>query len=158
MIWDEGRIWSAFLPYLEAEQAQPRAADRLQGDSQRRMSASPLLQMLSFYWDGSVPGAFGGAACHRATWVLELWSLLQKLKNQLGRKKSPLCGKISEWVRIVLLLRTRCMLMVLSFLYSAGTNKILYVLIVILFFVALIGIVIFIVYYKNKGKKLTGTW
>ncbi|XP_075600996.1 tumor necrosis factor receptor superfamily member 11A isoform X1 [Balearica regulorum gibbericeps] len=36
-----------------------------------------------------------------------------------------------------------------------GTNKILYVLIVILFFVALIGIVIFIVYYKNKGKKLT---
>lgn len=50
------------------------------------------------------------------------------------------------------------MLMVLSFLYSAGTNKILFVLIVILFFVALIGIVIFIVYYKNKGKKLTGTW
>ncbi|XP_075350085.1 tumor necrosis factor receptor superfamily member 11A [Mycteria americana] len=36
-----------------------------------------------------------------------------------------------------------------------GTNRILYVLIVILFFVALIGIVIFIVYYKNKGKKLT---
>ncbi|NXT20481.1 TNR11 factor, partial [Syrrhaptes paradoxus] len=36
-----------------------------------------------------------------------------------------------------------------------GTNKILYVLVVILFFVALIGIVIFIVYYKNKGKKLT---
>ncbi|NXL90943.1 TNR11 factor, partial [Alectura lathami] len=36
-----------------------------------------------------------------------------------------------------------------------GTNKILYVLIVILFFVALTGIVIFIVYYKNKGKKLT---
>lgn len=36
-----------------------------------------------------------------------------------------------------------------------GTNKILYVFIVILFFVALIGIVIFIVYYKNKGKKLT---
>ncbi|NXC51275.1 TNR11 factor, partial [Penelope pileata] len=35
------------------------------------------------------------------------------------------------------------------------TKKILYVLIVILFFVALIGIVIFIVYYKNKGKKLT---
>ncbi|XP_050748620.1 tumor necrosis factor receptor superfamily member 11A [Gymnogyps californianus] len=35
------------------------------------------------------------------------------------------------------------------------TNRILYVLIVILFFVALIGIVIFIVYYKNKGKKLT---
>ncbi|XP_061851620.1 tumor necrosis factor receptor superfamily member 11A isoform X2 [Colius striatus] len=37
----------------------------------------------------------------------------------------------------------------------SGTNKILYVLIVILFFVALIGIVVFIVYYKNKGKKLT---
>ncbi|NXP28702.1 TNR11 factor, partial [Scytalopus superciliaris] len=36
-----------------------------------------------------------------------------------------------------------------------GTNKILYVLIVILFFVTLIGIVIFIVYYKNKGKKIT---
>ncbi|XP_009959186.1 PREDICTED: tumor necrosis factor receptor superfamily member 11A [Leptosomus discolor] len=36
-----------------------------------------------------------------------------------------------------------------------GTNRILYVLIVILVFVALIGIVIFIVYYKNKGKKLT---
>ncbi|NXF78376.1 TNR11 factor, partial [Sclerurus mexicanus] len=36
-----------------------------------------------------------------------------------------------------------------------GTNRILYVLIVILFFVTLIGIVIFIVYYKNKGKKLT---
>ncbi|KAM6410898.1 LOW QUALITY PROTEIN: tumor necrosis factor receptor superfamily member 11A [Pluvialis apricaria] len=36
-----------------------------------------------------------------------------------------------------------------------GTNRILYVLIVILFFVALIGIVVFIVYYKNKGKKLT---
>ncbi|XP_062424491.1 tumor necrosis factor receptor superfamily member 11A [Rhea pennata] len=36
-----------------------------------------------------------------------------------------------------------------------GTSRILYVLIVILFFVALIGIVIFIVYYKNKGKKLT---
>lgn len=36
-----------------------------------------------------------------------------------------------------------------------GTNRILYVLVVILFFVALIGIVIFIVYYKNKGKKLT---
>ncbi|NXU55756.1 TNR11 factor, partial [Turnix velox] len=36
-----------------------------------------------------------------------------------------------------------------------GTNKILYVLIVILFFVTLIGIVVFIVYYKNKGKKLT---
>ncbi|NXJ93385.1 TNR11 factor, partial [Corythaixoides concolor] len=36
-----------------------------------------------------------------------------------------------------------------------GTNRILYLLIVILFFVALIGIVIFIVYYKNKGKKLT---
>ncbi|NWW91134.1 TNR11 factor, partial [Rhynochetos jubatus] len=36
-----------------------------------------------------------------------------------------------------------------------GTNRILYVLIVIVFFVALIGIVIFIVYYKNKGKKLT---
>ncbi|KAF1598264.1 UNVERIFIED_CONTAM: Tumor necrosis factor receptor superfamily member 11A, partial [Eudyptes pachyrhynchus] len=36
-----------------------------------------------------------------------------------------------------------------------GTNRILYVLIVILFFVALIGIVIFIIYYKNKGKKLT---
>ncbi|XP_010584301.1 PREDICTED: tumor necrosis factor receptor superfamily member 11A [Haliaeetus leucocephalus] len=36
-----------------------------------------------------------------------------------------------------------------------GTNRILYVLIVVLFFVALIGIVIFIVYYKNKGKKLT---
>lgn len=47
--------------------------------------------------------------------------------------------------------------MVLSFLYLTGTNKILYVFIVILFFVALIGIVIFIVYYKNKGKKLTGT-
>ncbi|NXG70211.1 TNR11 factor, partial [Baryphthengus martii] len=36
-----------------------------------------------------------------------------------------------------------------------GTDRILYVLIVILFFVALIGIVIFIIYYKNKGKKLT---
>ncbi|XP_009586055.1 PREDICTED: tumor necrosis factor receptor superfamily member 11A, partial [Fulmarus glacialis] len=36
-----------------------------------------------------------------------------------------------------------------------GTNRILYVLIVVLFFVALVGIVIFIVYYKNKGKKLT---
>ncbi|XP_051468152.1 tumor necrosis factor receptor superfamily member 11A [Apus apus] len=36
-----------------------------------------------------------------------------------------------------------------------GANRILYVLIVILFFVALIGIVIFIIYYKNKGKKLT---
>ncbi|KAI1243122.1 hypothetical protein IHE44_0000698 [Lamprotornis superbus] len=36
-----------------------------------------------------------------------------------------------------------------------GTNRILYVLIVILFFVTLIGIVIFIVYYKKKGKKLT---
>ncbi|XP_071409617.1 tumor necrosis factor receptor superfamily member 11A isoform X2 [Pithys albifrons albifrons] len=36
-----------------------------------------------------------------------------------------------------------------------GTNRILYMLIVILFFVTLIGIVIFIVYYKNKGKKLT---
>ncbi|NXS52213.1 TNR11 factor, partial [Brachypteracias leptosomus] len=36
-----------------------------------------------------------------------------------------------------------------------GTNKILYVLIVILFFVTLIGIVLFIIYYKNKGKKLT---
>ncbi|XP_009872024.1 PREDICTED: tumor necrosis factor receptor superfamily member 11A, partial [Apaloderma vittatum] len=36
-----------------------------------------------------------------------------------------------------------------------GTNRILYMLIVILFFVALIGIVIFIIYYKNKGKKLT---
>ncbi|NXG20795.1 TNR11 factor, partial [Grallaria varia] len=36
-----------------------------------------------------------------------------------------------------------------------GTNKILYMLIVILFFVTLIGIVVFIVYYKNKGKKLT---
>ncbi|KAK0667158.1 TNR11 factor, partial [Pygoscelis papua] len=36
-----------------------------------------------------------------------------------------------------------------------GTNRILYVLIVILFFAALIGIVIFIIYYKNKGKKLT---
>ncbi|NXF56791.1 TNR11 factor, partial [Ciccaba nigrolineata] len=36
-----------------------------------------------------------------------------------------------------------------------GTNRILYLLIVILFFVALIGIVIFIIYYKNKGKKLT---
>ncbi|XP_010141262.1 PREDICTED: tumor necrosis factor receptor superfamily member 11A, partial [Buceros rhinoceros silvestris] len=35
------------------------------------------------------------------------------------------------------------------------TNRILYVLIVILFFVALIGIVVFIIYYKNKGKKLT---
>ncbi|NXG62551.1 TNR11 factor, partial [Hemiprocne comata] len=35
------------------------------------------------------------------------------------------------------------------------SNRILYVLIVILFFVALIGIVIFIIYYKNKGKKLT---
>ncbi|XP_009473817.1 PREDICTED: tumor necrosis factor receptor superfamily member 11A [Nipponia nippon] len=37
-----------------------------------------------------------------------------------------------------------------------GTTRILYVLIVVLFFVALIGIVIFIIYYKNKGKKLTG--
>ncbi|XP_071592709.1 tumor necrosis factor receptor superfamily member 11A isoform X2 [Heliangelus exortis] len=36
-----------------------------------------------------------------------------------------------------------------------GTNRILYVLVVLLFFVALIGIVIFIIYYKNKGKKLT---
>ncbi|XP_061202645.1 tumor necrosis factor receptor superfamily member 11A isoform X2 [Neopsephotus bourkii] len=36
-----------------------------------------------------------------------------------------------------------------------GANQILYVLIVVSFFVALIGIVIFIVYYKNKGKKLT---
>ncbi|NWI97689.1 TNR11 factor, partial [Pitta sordida] len=36
-----------------------------------------------------------------------------------------------------------------------GTNRILYVLIVILFFVTLTGIVVFIVYYKNKGKKLT---
>ncbi|NXC28961.1 TNR11 factor, partial [Campylorhamphus procurvoides] len=36
-----------------------------------------------------------------------------------------------------------------------GTNRILYVLIVILFFVTLIGIVIFIIYYKNRGKKLT---
>ncbi|NXQ86078.1 TNR11 factor, partial [Nyctibius grandis] len=36
-----------------------------------------------------------------------------------------------------------------------GTNRILYMLIVILFFVALIGIVTFIIYYKNKGKKLT---
>ncbi|NXW58809.1 TNR11 factor, partial [Eurystomus gularis] len=36
-----------------------------------------------------------------------------------------------------------------------GTNRILYVLIVILFFLTLIGIVIFIIYYKNKGKKLT---
>ncbi|NXT37921.1 TNR11 factor, partial [Pelecanoides urinatrix] len=36
-----------------------------------------------------------------------------------------------------------------------GTNRIVYVLIVILFFVALVGIVIFIVYYKKKGKKLT---
>ncbi|XP_064518605.1 tumor necrosis factor receptor superfamily member 11A isoform X1 [Pseudopipra pipra] len=36
-----------------------------------------------------------------------------------------------------------------------GTNRILYVLIVILFFVTLIGIVVFIVYYKNRGKKLT---
>ncbi|XP_056340777.1 tumor necrosis factor receptor superfamily member 11A isoform X2 [Oenanthe melanoleuca] len=36
-----------------------------------------------------------------------------------------------------------------------GTNRILYVLIVILFFVTLIGIVVFIVYYKKKGKKLT---
>ncbi|NXS39714.1 TNR11 factor, partial [Balaeniceps rex] len=36
-----------------------------------------------------------------------------------------------------------------------GTNRFLYMLIVILFFVALIGIVIVIVYYKNKGKKLT---
>ncbi|NWR66678.1 TNR11 factor, partial [Bucorvus abyssinicus] len=35
------------------------------------------------------------------------------------------------------------------------TNRILYVLIVVLFFVALIGIVVFIIYYKNKGKKLT---
>uniref|UniRef100_A0A8C2U2A8 TNF receptor superfamily member 11a n=1 Tax=Coturnix japonica TaxID=93934 RepID=A0A8C2U2A8_COTJA len=50
---------------------------------------------------------------------------------------------------------TNNMLMVLSFLHLTGTNKILYVLIVISFFVALIGIVIFIVYYKNKGKKLT---
>ncbi|KAM6104664.1 tumor necrosis factor receptor superfamily member 11A isoform 2-T2 [Theristicus caerulescens] len=36
-----------------------------------------------------------------------------------------------------------------------GTTRILYVLIVVLFFVALICIVIFIIYYKNKGKKLT---
>ncbi|NXG43190.1 TNR11 factor, partial [Psilopogon haemacephalus] len=36
-----------------------------------------------------------------------------------------------------------------------GINRILYVLIPILFFVALIGIVVFIIYYKNKGKKLT---
>ncbi|NWQ89743.1 TNR11 factor, partial [Burhinus bistriatus] len=36
-----------------------------------------------------------------------------------------------------------------------GTNRILYVLIVVLVFLALIGIVVFIVYYKNKGKKLT---
>ncbi|XP_063018163.1 tumor necrosis factor receptor superfamily member 11A isoform X1 [Melospiza melodia melodia] len=36
-----------------------------------------------------------------------------------------------------------------------GTNRILYVLIVVLFFVTLIGIVVFIVYYKKKGKKLT---
>ncbi|NXT54557.1 TNR11 factor, partial [Pluvianellus socialis] len=36
-----------------------------------------------------------------------------------------------------------------------GTNRILYVLIVILFFLALIGVVVFIIYYKNKGKKLT---
>ncbi|NXI35568.1 TNR11 factor, partial [Galbula dea] len=36
-----------------------------------------------------------------------------------------------------------------------GTNRILYMLIAVLFFVALIGIVIFIIYYKNKGKKLT---
>uniref|UniRef100_A0A8C0BLI3 TNF receptor superfamily member 11a n=1 Tax=Buteo japonicus TaxID=224669 RepID=A0A8C0BLI3_9AVES len=39
---------------------------------------------------------------------------------------------------------TNCMLMALSFSHSAGTNRILYVLIVVLFFVALIGIVIFI--------------
>ncbi|XP_030915155.1 tumor necrosis factor receptor superfamily member 11A [Geospiza fortis] len=36
-----------------------------------------------------------------------------------------------------------------------GINRILYMLIVILFFVTLIGIVVFIVYYKKKGKKLT---
>ncbi|NXA14138.1 TNR11 factor, partial [Sapayoa aenigma] len=36
-----------------------------------------------------------------------------------------------------------------------GTSRILYVLIVVLFFVTLTGIVVFIVYYKNKGKKLT---
>lgn len=100
-------------------------------------------------WWGCLSQSYGGA---RAVVIIT------ETENQLGRKKSPPCGKISEWVRIVLLLRTRCMLMVLPFLYSAGTNKILYVLIVILFFVALIGIVIFIVYYKNKGKKLTGTW
>lgn len=49
------------------------------------------------------------------------------------------------------------MLIALSFFHPAETNRILYVLIVILFFVALIGIVVFIIYYKNKGKKLTGT-
>ncbi|NXL97584.1 TNR11 factor, partial [Tyrannus savana] len=36
-----------------------------------------------------------------------------------------------------------------------GTNRILYVLIVILFFGTLIGIIVFIVYYKNRGKMLT---
>uniref|UniRef100_A0A663FEM4 TNF receptor superfamily member 11a n=1 Tax=Aquila chrysaetos chrysaetos TaxID=223781 RepID=A0A663FEM4_AQUCH len=50
---------------------------------------------------------------------------------------------------------TNCMLMALSFLHSAGTNRILYVLIVILFFVALIGIVIFIlVIFMN----VTAAW
>uniref|UniRef100_A0A663MSV5 TNF receptor superfamily member 11a n=1 Tax=Athene cunicularia TaxID=194338 RepID=A0A663MSV5_ATHCN len=39
---------------------------------------------------------------------------------------------------------TNCMLMALSFLHPAGTNRILYLLIVILFFVALIGIVLMI--------------
>uniref|UniRef100_A0A672TQW8 TNF receptor superfamily member 11a n=1 Tax=Strigops habroptila TaxID=2489341 RepID=A0A672TQW8_STRHB len=62
-----------------------------------------------------------------------------------------------SWTKFVVQLSTSCVLMALSFLHPAGTNRILYVLIVISFLVALIGIVIFIVYYKNKGKKLTGT-
>lgn len=78
-------------------------------------------------------------------------------ENQLGRTKPLSCGKASDRSKDCRTAENSNVLMVLSFLYLTGTNKILYVLIVILFFVALIGIVIFIVYYKNKGKKLTGT-
>uniref|UniRef100_A0A8D2QP61 TNF receptor superfamily member 11a n=1 Tax=Zosterops lateralis melanops TaxID=1220523 RepID=A0A8D2QP61_ZOSLA len=70
-------------------------------------------------------------------------------------KVSSSTDECKSWTKIVILRSAGYVLMALSFLHPAGTNKILYVLIVILFFVTLIGIVVFIIYYKKKGKKLT---
>lgn len=83
--------------------------------------------------------------------------LFTETENHTGRKKPLSCEKAGEMSKDCHTAEYKLHVDSTVFFHPAETNRILYVLIVILVFVALIGIVVFIIYYKNKGKKLTGT-